>query len=62
MKPYKMQTLKQLIIRLGDKLVSWYRGVSDDEWVWFENYFTYGNSILPDALLTAYRVTKNEDI
>jgi hypothetical protein len=36
-----------------------YKHESDEEWEWFESYLTYGNSILPEALLCAYLVTNN---
>ncbi len=52
--------IKQLIIKLADDLVSKYRGVSDAKWSWFEDYLTYGNSVLPQAMLYAYLATGNE--
>lgn len=33
-----------------------YRSTADGSWSWFENYVTYDNSILPEALLLAYLV------
>jgi glycosyltransferase involved in cell wall biosynthesis len=45
--------VKQIIISLADNLVSKYRGVSDSNWKWFEEYLTYANSLLPEALLCA---------
>jgi uncharacterized protein YyaL (SSP411 family) len=44
---------KQLIIRFADNLVSKYRGISEKGWNWFEDYLTYANSVLPEALLYA---------
>jgi len=44
---------------LADRLVQMYKHEADEEWKWFESYLTYGNSILPEALLCAYLVTKN---
>ena len=52
--------IKQLITRLADDLVSKYRGVSDAKWHWFEDYLTYGNSVLPQAMLYAHLATGNE--
>jgi glycosyltransferase involved in cell wall biosynthesis len=49
-----------LIIALADDLVSKYRGVSDNQWEWFEEYLTYANSVLPESLLYAYVSTGNE--
>jgi hypothetical protein len=34
-----------------------YRHESDKDWTWFEGYLTYGNSILPEALLCAWLAT-----
>ena len=52
--------IKNLITELADNLVSKYRGVSDSEWKWFENYLTYANSILPEAMLYAAISTESE--
>lgn len=46
-----------LIKVLTDRLVQMYKHESDKEWTWFESYLTYGNSILPEALLYAWIVT-----
>jgi hypothetical protein len=46
--------VKLLITSLADNLVSKYRGVSDEHWKWFEDYLTYANSLLPEAMLYAY--------
>lgn len=53
-------TLQQCIISLADDLVSRYRGVSNSKWVWFEEYLTYANGVIPEALLSAYVATGNE--
>jgi glycosyltransferase involved in cell wall biosynthesis len=50
--------VKDLIKLLADKLISRFLATSDEKWVWFENYLTYANSILPEALIYAYDVTK----
>ncbi|MGL5112979.1 MAG: glycosyltransferase [Flavobacterium sp.] len=42
---------------LADKLVQMYRHENDQNWHWFESYLTYGNSILPEAMLCAYLAT-----
>jgi glycosyltransferase involved in cell wall biosynthesis len=49
--------IKQLITKLADDLVSKYRGISDAKWNWFEDYLTYGNSVLPQAMLYAHLAT-----
>ncbi|MBP6754534.1 MAG: glycosyltransferase [Bacteroidia bacterium] len=45
---------------LADKLVQMYKYEKDDNWHWFESYLTYGNSILPEAMLCAFLVTNEE--
>jgi glycosyltransferase involved in cell wall biosynthesis len=47
------ERIKQLIIQFADNLVSKYRGISEKGWNWFEDYLTYANSVLPEALLYA---------
>jgi glycosyltransferase involved in cell wall biosynthesis len=44
---------------LTDKLVQMYKHESTPDWQWFESYLTYGNSILPEAMLCAYLSTDN---
>jgi uncharacterized protein YyaL (SSP411 family) len=34
-----------------------FRHETDADWHWFESYLTYGNSILPEAMLCAWLVT-----
>ena len=48
-----------LMWTLADRLVQMYRHESDNSWEWFESYLTYGNSILPEALLCAWKCTGN---
>ncbi|MGZ9675783.1 glycosyltransferase [Flavobacterium sp. GNP001] len=42
---------------LANRLVQMYKHESKEDWSWFESYLTYGNSILPEALLCAYLAT-----
>lgn len=51
--------VQNLITELADNLVSKFRGVSDSKWMWFEDYLTYANSVLPEAMLYAYLATGN---
>lgn len=51
---------KRMIILLADNLVSKYRGVSEKNWNWYENYLTYANSVLPEAMLYAGMCTGSE--
>ena len=46
-----------LIKTLANRLVQMYKHESEKDWLWFESYLTYANSILPEALLCAYEDT-----
>jgi glycosyltransferase involved in cell wall biosynthesis len=53
------KNLKDIILlsQLTNRLVQMYLHESEKNWDWFESYLTYGNSILPEALLCAYLAT-----
>jgi hypothetical protein len=53
------KTLK-IITQLADKLVSKYRGVSSENWQWYEPYLTYANALLPEAMLIAGKCTNSQ--
>ncbi len=46
-----------LVKELASRLVQMYRHEADENWQWFESYFTYANSILSEAMLCAWLVT-----
>ena len=48
-----------LIKTFANRLVQMYKHESGENWEWFESYLTYANSILPEALLYAWLLTKN---
>jgi len=48
----------RLIKTLADRLVNLYKEVATDKWEWFETNLTYANSILPEALLYTWLITK----
>jgi glycosyltransferase involved in cell wall biosynthesis len=50
--------LLNLIKTLAKRLERMYEHESDNNWNWFESSLTYANSILPDAMLHAWQVTK----
>jgi len=50
--------LFNLIKTLAKRLERMYEHESDNNWNWFESSLTYANSILPDAMLHAWQVTK----
>ncbi|WP_050915833.1 glycosyltransferase [Gillisia marina] len=51
-------TRRNLIIKLSERLVSKYDLNTEKDWQWFEEYMTYANSVLPEAMLYAYLVTE----
>jgi glycosyltransferase involved in cell wall biosynthesis len=46
-----------IIKKLANRMVEMYKHESNSNWIWFESYLTYGNSILPEAMLCAYLST-----
>lgn len=52
---------KNLIEIFANRLVQMYKHIKTTEWDWFENYLTYGNSLLPEALLYAYSTTSVDE-
>jgi glycosyltransferase involved in cell wall biosynthesis len=48
-----------LLKTMADRLVELYTHESDGKWNWYEGYLTYANSILPEAMLCAWLITKN---
>ncbi|MBN2368347.1 glycosyltransferase family 4 protein [Candidatus Woesearchaeota archaeon] len=51
----------EMIRKLAGFLVSCHKNCSTEEWQWFEEYLTYSNSKLPEALLYSYLATGNEE-
>lgn len=49
-----------LLTKLANRLATLYRQQATGEWHWFESYLTYGNSLLPEALLCAWLATEDE--
>lgn len=49
--------VSSLIQLLADRLIQIYRHESEENWPWFESYLTYANSVLPEALLCAWKET-----
>ena len=52
------QHITDLIDQLGQRLLNCYRSTATTEWKWFEPILTYGNAVLPEALLLAFLETK----
>jgi len=47
------------ITELANRLVQMYRHEATEDWKWYENYLTYANSLLPEAMLCAWLATGN---
>ena len=47
-----------LMVILANRLVQMYKHEKSEDWHWFENYLTYSNSLLPEAMLCAYLSTR----
>ncbi|WP_341902431.1 glycosyltransferase [Fluviicola taffensis] len=56
----KSEEVTALIKLLADRLVQIYRHESEENWPWFESYLTYANSVLPEALLYAWKETGDQ--
>lgn len=50
-----------MISDLAASLARQYKQYRDGDWHWFEDSMTYGNAVLPWAMLIAYGVVKNDD-
>jgi glycosyltransferase involved in cell wall biosynthesis len=50
----------ELLKIFASRLVQMYKHVSSPEWQWFEGYLTYANSVLPEALLYAWLITRED--
>ncbi len=48
-------------VKLADRMVQQYQNEVKPNWHWFEQYLTYDNARLPQALFDAYNVTKKQD-
>ena len=51
----------QLIMKtFANRLVAMFEHEAVPDWQWFESYLTYGNSVIPEALIAAYQRTGEE--
>jgi glycosyltransferase involved in cell wall biosynthesis len=55
---YNDETTKTIIEQLADKLLHHYNINSAENWCWYEDYMTYANNVLPEAMMYSYLVTK----
>lgn len=57
---HKNPKIVKLINAYCNSLLILFQNNSDEKWQWFEGYLTYSNSILCEALIYGYLVTKNQ--
>lgn len=55
-------SILELIENMAAKLHDQYSRNKGNGWNWFEDSLTYGNSMLPWALLKAYRISRNDSL
>lgn len=48
---------KLYIEKLADELLHHYHINSEENWCWYEDYMTYANNVLPEAMMYSYLVT-----
>jgi glycosyltransferase involved in cell wall biosynthesis len=51
----------ELFITLSNRLVQMYKHESNEKWQWFEDYLTYANSVMPEAMLYAWSLTNEPE-
>jgi len=56
---YESDYVKDYIRSLTNKITQYYNNSNDIDWKWYENYLTYGNSVLPESMLYAYLSLKD---
>jgi len=47
-----------LVKTLANRLVQMFRHESNTKWEWFEGYLTYANSVMPEAMLYSWLLTR----
>jgi hypothetical protein len=53
---------RQLVETFGDRLLAQLRRERRDDWIWFESVLAYDNARLPEALVRAGELTRNDDM
>lgn len=56
---YKNEDIKLSIEKLADELLRHYDIHSEENWCWYEDYMTYANNVLPEAMMYSYLITGN---
>lgn len=57
---YQEEIIKKHIGRFADMLLHHYNINSGDKWFWYEDYMTYANNVLPEAMMYSHLITKDK--
>ena len=57
---FKEDEIENYIEKLADELLRHYHINSEENWCWYEDYMTYANNVLPEAMMYSYLVTGNQ--
>ena len=57
---HSLETTKLQIEHLADKLLNLYQINSAENWGWYEDYMTYVNNVLPEAMMYSHLATRNK--
>ena len=56
---YEKEEIRNYIEKLADELLRHYHINSEKKWCWYEDYMTYANNVLPEAMMYSYLATGN---
>ncbi|HSN48458.1 MAG TPA: hypothetical protein VLR29_06820, partial [Flavobacterium sp.] len=57
---YQDEKTRMYIEQLADRLLELYNINSEEYWSWYEDYMTYVNNVLPEAMMYSYLATKED--
>ncbi|HHD82851.1 MAG TPA: glycosyltransferase, partial [Bacteroidetes bacterium] len=57
---YQNKKIKQLTKQLANMLLHQYKISSKEDWYWYEDYMTYANNVLPEAMMYSFLITKDK--
>ncbi len=58
---YQDEEILNKVKEIVNTLIESYKEEATEEWNWFEEYLTYSNSKIPEAIFLAYNLTKNPE-
>jgi len=61
LKQYPDKNIKKIFISFSKYLINVYKSKSSPEWPWFEDFLTYSNSKLSEALFYSYDILKKKE-